>query len=152
MKKYFSIILMAVLFIGCFDSDEATVVEETKTSAESAKSLEYSLKTLDGKLLDFELVNNVLLSDELNGKIVLFNFWATWCPPCRKEMPAFVELQKKYKDRLVIVGVLMEKNKSKIELENFLNEYKVNFPITISENENFRFAKDIANVQNLLQT
>lgn len=151
MKKYLSILVFLVLFSGCFEGDEAKVVEEVKTttSEKSAEVLKYNLKTTEGKNIKFELVNNLLLSEELNGKIVLFNFWATWCPPCRKEMPAFAKLQEKYKDRFIIVGVLMEKGKDKAELQEFLDEYGVNFPITISEEENFRFAKDIANVQKL---
>lgn len=147
--KIISLILLLLFFSGCNSNDEAKVVAEVKGSEKSEKTSKYQLKTLAGKSIKFELVNNILLSDDLAGKMVLFNFWATWCPPCKKEMPAFVELQKKYKDSLVIVGVLLEKNKSRIELQNFLDEFKVNFPITISEHENFRFAKDIANVQKL---
>src|SRR5215831_17830908 len=45
---------------------------------------------------------------KLRGKAVLVNFWATWCPPCREEIPALIELQKKYKDHLQIVGVAQD--------------------------------------------
>ena len=61
---------------------------------------------------DFELVSldgqKVKLSD-FRGKAVLLNFWATWCPPCKIEMPWFVELQKQYgKDGLVVLGVALD--------------------------------------------
>ncbi|HEY1111789.1 MAG TPA: redoxin domain-containing protein [Opitutaceae bacterium] len=56
----------------------------------------WSLKDLEGK---------VVSSDSLKGKVVVLDFWATWCPPCRAEIPGYVELQKQYgKDGLVIVG------------------------------------------------
>lgn len=56
----------------------------------------WSLKDLEGK---------VISSDDLKGKVVVLDFWATWCPPCRAEIPGYVELQKQYgKDGLVIVG------------------------------------------------
>lgn len=56
----------------------------------------WSLKDLEGK---------VISSDDLKGKVVILDFWATWCPPCRAEIPGYVELQKQYgKDGLVIVG------------------------------------------------
>src|SRR5262245_45090021 len=65
---------------------------------------DFELDTLDGK--------KVKLSD-YRGKAVLLNFWATWCGPCKIEMPWFVDLQKQYKDQgLEIVGVAMEDTKT----------------------------------------
>ena len=141
-------ILISLLFSACESSeDAATVVEETTSiQTKTLQSNSYTLKTMKNKTINIELVNDLLISDELNGKIVLINFWATWCPPCKKEMPAFVKLQEKYKDKFVVVGVLMEKDKDKAEVQKFLDEYKINFPITV-DNDNFKFAKDIGNVQ-----
>ena len=60
-----------------------------------ARELDFTLKDLDGKEVKLE---------SFKGKVVLLNFWATWCGPCKAEIPGFVELQEKYKDKLTIVG------------------------------------------------
>lgn len=79
----------------------------------------------------FELKNlqdkTVKLSD-YKGKVVLLNFWATWCPPCIKEMPMFQKLYKRHKDKgFVIVGVSMDKNK-KIA-QKFIQKKGITYPI-----------------------
>ena len=148
IKLLFTSFFMSLFFVGCGSSeDTATVVESsTPTETKSVKAKTYTLKTTKDETINIELVNDLLLSDELNGKIVLINFWATWCPPCKKEMPDFVKLQKKYKDKFIVVGILMEENKDRAEVQKFLDEFKINFPITV-DNDNFKFAKDLGNVK-----
>lgn len=77
---------------------------------------------------DFELTdlhgNNVRLSD-LQGKPILLNFWASWCPPCRKEMPELQAFTHEYGDKILVVGVNW--NDSRDEVERFLNEYGVSY-------------------------
>jgi cytochrome c biogenesis protein CcmG, thiol:disulfide interchange protein DsbE len=68
----------------------------------------------------------IALSD-YRGKVVLLNFWATWCPPCREEIPAFEALQNKYKSALVVVGVSVFC--SNTATENFYRDYKINYPV-----------------------
>ena len=60
---------------------------------------ELTMTTLDGK---------TITSRDLAGKVVIVNFWATWCAPCRAEIPDLVKLQTQYKDHLIIIGVLSE--------------------------------------------
>ena len=60
---------------------------------------ELTMTTLDGK---------TMTNKDLAGKVVIVNFWATWCAPCRAEIPDLVKLQTQYKDHLVIIGVLSE--------------------------------------------
>ena len=85
---------------------------------------------------DFELQaldhKNVKLSD-FRGKAVLLNFWATWCGPCKIEMPWFVELQKEYGSQgLQIVGVAMD-DATDAEIGKFTHEMGVNYPILLGK-------------------
>jgi len=80
---------------------------------------------------DFVLKNEynvpVKMAD-YKGKVVLLNFWATWCGPCKSEIPSFVELYSKYKDRgLVIVGVSIDDSPE--QLQAFMKEYRMNYPV-----------------------
>ncbi|MFZ0705233.1 MAG: TlpA disulfide reductase family protein [Candidatus Korobacteraceae bacterium] len=86
---------------------------------------------------DFELVSldgqKVKLSD-FRGKAVVLNFWATWCAPCKVEMPWFVDLQKQYAhEGLVIVGVAMDDSDPQ-KIAQFASEMGVNYPVLLGTN------------------
>jgi len=84
----------------------------------------FTLESLDGK--------NMTLS-EFRGKAVLLNFWATWCAPCKIEMPWFVELQNQYGPQgLQIVGVAMD-DSSKEDIAKFAKDMGVNYPVLIGK-------------------
>ncbi len=70
----------------------------------------------------------------LRGKVVLINFWATWCPPCREEIPSLIELQKKYKDQLQIVGVAQDSG-SAADVRQFMQANGMNYPSVLSTPE-----------------
>lgn len=61
------------------------------------------------------------------GKVVMINFFATWCPPCREEIPALVDLAKKYGDKVVIVGLSVDEDTG--PLPAFLKRMKVDYPV-----------------------
>jgi peroxiredoxin len=83
---------------------------------------DFELTSLDGK--------RVKLSD-YRGKAVLLNFWATWCSPCKVEMPWFVDLQKKYgNDGLVVVGIAMDDTETD-KIAQFASEMGVNYPVLL---------------------
>ena len=86
---------------------------------------------------DFELSTTtgetVTLSD-LRGQAVLVNLWATWCPPCRAEMPAIEKIYNEYKDDgLVVLAVNMTYQDSAVDIAPFVEEYGLTFPILLDE-------------------
>ncbi len=96
----------------------------TARLTQSSLAPDFSLPALDGKTMR--------LSD-LRGKAVLLNFWATWCGPCKIEMPWFVNLQKQYGAQgLQIVGVAMD-DASKEDISKFAKDMGVNYPILIGK-------------------
>jgi len=70
-------------------------------------------------------------SDEFKGKVLLVNFWATWCPPCRKEIPYLIKLQDKYRDKdFLVLGISMDEGGRKL-VNKFISKLKVNYPVII---------------------
>jgi peroxiredoxin len=85
---------------------------------------DFSLTTLEGETLT--------LSD-LKGQVVLLDFWATWCPPCREEIPGFIALQEKYGDRgLTVVGISVD-DAGRETVAAFVEKNKMNYPIVMSD-------------------
>jgi len=96
---------------------------------------------------DFELVSldgkKVRLSD-FHGKAVLLNFWATWCVPCKVEMPWFVDLQKRYgNDGLVVLGVAMDDTDAS-KIAQFASKMGVNYPVLLGTD---RVSEEFGNVE-----
>ena len=106
--------------------DEGAAGEESQGGACEADAkpaaMDFAIKDLDGK--------DVKIADH-KGKVILLNFWATWCGPCKAEIPGFVELQEKYKKDLVIVGYSVDDTADKARA--FAAEYKMNYPILLGE-------------------
>lgn len=132
--------LAAMLFFTACEQKQTKKAEvvEIKESAPLQQSV--TLTTLDDKRLELSFSNNVLVSKELNGKVTLINFFATWCPPCIEEIPVFNKLYEEHRDTFEIVGILYEKDKSKEEILAFIKEHNIQFPVTLGE-ENFTAAK-----------
>jgi len=70
-----------------------------------------------------------------HGKVVIVNFWATWCPPCREEIPALISLENKYKDRLQIIGISMDDEDQEDSVKEFAKQAGINYPIVMASPE-----------------
>ncbi len=103
-------------------SSQVRPIANTEGAGKAAPAFE--LKDLEGK--------TVKLSD-FKGKVVLLNFWATWCPPCREEIPDLVALQNEYKDKgLVVLGVSLDQN-GPAQVKSFVSRMKINYPVVIGD-------------------
>lgn len=78
-----------------------------------------------------------------SGKLRIVNFWATWCTPCREEIPGFVRLQKKYRDDgVVFIGVALDSGE---QVKSFAEETQMNYPILLAGYEAMRLSRDAGN-------
>jgi thiol-disulfide isomerase/thioredoxin len=87
---------------------------------------DFTLYTLDG--------DEVKLSDYL-GKVVIIDFWATWCAPCRKGIPDLISIQNEYKDDLVVIGISLDQPATQDELIPFIERYGINYPVVLGNLE-----------------
>jgi cytochrome c biogenesis protein CcmG/thiol:disulfide interchange protein DsbE len=94
---------------------------------------DFTLTDLDGK---------PIASSALKGKVVLMNFWATWCPPCRAEIPDLIALQNKYPDKIVVVGV-SEDDIPAAEVKKFVAEQKMNYPVAMATQDLHKIFKGV---------
>lgn len=93
--------------------------------AQTGQAPTFTLPTPDGKTISL---------DQYKGQIVLLDFWAILCPPCRAEIPGFIDITNKYKDKgVVVLGLSLDKEAGK--LRRFVEENKINYPILMATKE-----------------
>lgn len=120
MKKVLLGLAVFLVFWGCQKSEGPKNVAMPGNTAPA-----FTLSTLDGRTLSL---------DDLKGKVVLVEFWATWCPPCRESIP---ELEALYRDffgkDFEIVGISLDDPDSKEDVKRFVKEYGMTYPVAIDD-------------------
>ncbi|MFC1623743.1 TlpA disulfide reductase family protein [Candidatus Omnitrophota bacterium] len=131
MKNKFVIIIFLILSITIIFS-VVKLVNKGGISELNAELEEGAFKEApDFTLLDVN-GDEKRLSD-FKGSVIVLNFWASWCPPCRAEIPDFIELYDEYKDEgLEIIGIALDQNPDKI-IGPFIEENKINYPILLGD-------------------
>ncbi|MEH6955744.1 redoxin domain-containing protein [Neobacillus drentensis] len=117
--------LLTVAIVQAMDKKTETPETTSQTTASQdglaigAKAPDFELKTLTGE--------KIKLSN-LKGKKVMLNFWATWCPPCKAEMPAMEQFSKQMEKDIVILAVNID---PQLDVQGFVDENKITFPIPL---------------------
>ncbi len=100
---------------------------------------DFSLPDLEGEMRSL---------NEWDGKLIVINFWATWCPPCREEIPVFMELQEEFADRgLQFLGIALQEAE---EVRDYVNETGMNYPVLTGYREVIKIAAALGNYMGAL--
>lgn len=131
------IFLVAALLTGCVGGREGQLQDNGNGAAEEvadANASEWSDSATTAADLATNFTMQTLSGEELSlvdlrGQFVLVNFWATWCVPCRKEMPYFQALADEHSEELVVLGINMREDAERIQ--PFVDEMGITFPILL---------------------
>lgn len=131
MAKLVLIIIVALsvnVFSGDYKLNKNAINESNNVivKLDGDKAPDFTLKSVDGK--------TVKLSD-YKGKVIIIDFWATWCPPCRKGIPDLVSIQKEFKNDVVIIGISLDREKTIKDVPGFVKDYGINYPVVYGDDE-----------------
>lgn len=116
-----SVCLAGFIAMGLICLETASALAQ-EASPSRTPAPDWELPDLNGKMIK---------SSDFRGHVLMLDFWATWCAPCRVEIPHFVELQKQYGDKgLTVVGVSLDEQGTEI-VKKFVKKYGVNYPIVM---------------------
>ena len=119
-----SLLFLVIIFLGIKYGGVATGLPEVKDS--ESKTITHKVPNVNFKTLDGKVVN----THQFKGKVVLLNFWASWCAPCIEEFPSMLKLMDRFKGKVVFMAISNDSNKS--DIESFINRFKKKYKKQIS--------------------
>ena len=142
IKKLVLLVFLALFaFTGCEDKEK---IDSDSISAKAQKATVFTLTTSNSQNLELSVQDNKWVFKGLEGKVVMMNFFASWCPPCKAEIPHLLSLKEKY-PHFEVVAVLLEQDKSNEEVNEFIKEHNINYIVTNS-NVNLQLADAVGGV------
>ena len=143
-----TLLAFSLLTQGC-SKEKNSNSTESSSSASSANSImshnsnEYVLTGLDNKQYVVTKTTDGYALEGATGKVVIFDIFATWCPPCRATAPHLSALKKKFKNDLIVIGVTIEENLPNQKLQDFREQYGADY-ILVNSVQNRRLVNTIA--------
>ncbi|WP_419769521.1 MAG: TlpA family protein disulfide reductase [Candidatus Marinarcus sp.] len=145
-KITFFAILSLIIFVGCDSKDNYGTNDEFKNAiSKENQSINIELTTNAQQFLPVTISKNNVKIQGYEGKIVLLDFFATWCEPCKAEIPDLNNLRKTYSNDFEIIAVLLENNRSIEQVDAFKKEFNINYPIS-NTLSNFDLANAVGGV------
>ena len=135
------LIFSTIFFTACEQKDDK---EHTPTQ----NIISYNLKTIDDTDINISLENDKIIVENSNDKIILINFFATWCPACKVEIPNLAKLQEMYQNDILVIGLLLEDFKTNEDIRIFMESLGGNYTVTNST-EAFDLAKDLGGLKSI---
>jgi len=139
-KNVMAITVAIVIFGAVIGNFAVNMFSQTSEPAAEAPSLigsslpEYRLLSLDGVREN---------GNQWLGKVQIINFWATWCPPCKREIPVLIKLQNDYKDRgLQVIGIALDEAEA---VANYVKEHGINYPTLAGDDEVVEVSEKLGN-------
>lgn len=124
MKRTLIIVAVVAVVFAWILLRPPTVNNHSGTGALRAAP-EFTLTDLDGKKISLSA---------FRGRVVLLDFWATWCAPCKEEIPHFIDMQTRYGDRgLQVIGVSMDDDQKPVR--DFQQQFRMNYPVVMGNSE-----------------
>ncbi len=143
MKSASLLLLILLIFglSGCSKQRDreknATILpaetEKTEESNISTSSRSFLLTDIDNRELNITITGKRIESHDFDQPLLLLNFFATWCPPCRGELPDLSQLQRKHAKNLFIVGILVNDEQNSTQLRHFMEKYGANYFISYAK-------------------
>lgn len=131
MKKIFLknmlLIALSIFMVAGCDAAKPGIKQGLKPKESASAAPDFNLTTV--------VEGNKITLSALKGKVVIINFWATWCRPCRKEIPGFIKIYERYKTKEVeIIGISLDRM-SGGDMASFIQQYNINYPVVFGDNK-----------------